>query len=60
VEILDASRDRETLEARLATVERAHDALLERVRWYERERIEIRARLESILTRIASAGCPVP
>ena len=60
LEILDAPGEREALAAQLATMERAHEALLERVRRYERERAEIRARLESILARIASPGSPLP
>jgi hypothetical protein len=40
------------LAARLASVEQAYDELLARVRSYERERAEIRSRLERILTQI--------
>lgn len=40
------------LAAKLATVERAYDELLDRVRGYERERAEIRTRLERILSQI--------
>jgi len=47
----------EPIAARLASVERAYDELLARVRDYERERAEIRSRLERILTEI---GRPEP
>jgi uncharacterized coiled-coil DUF342 family protein len=40
------------LAARLASVEQAYDELLARVRGYERERAEIRSRLERILSQI--------
>ena len=59
LELLDPE-GRDALTARLATVERAYEDLLQRVRRYERERAEIRARLERILARIASAGAGLP
>jgi uncharacterized protein YhaN len=48
--------ERETLAARLASVERAYEELLQRVRRYERERAEVRARVERLLQRIGSGG----
>ena len=54
VESYDLSPAPETLEARLAAVERAYETLLERVRRYERERADIRIRLERIISRIGS------
>ena len=53
LEILDVPFGLEALEARLAAVERAYEDLLERVHRYERERVEIRARIERILARLA-------
>jgi len=44
----------DTLAARLANLERAYATLLERVRGYERERSEIKRRLERILSRIGT------
>jgi hypothetical protein len=52
VEALELHSEREALAARLATLERAYADLLQRVRRYERERAEIKARLERILARI--------
>jgi predicted nucleic acid-binding Zn-ribbon protein len=52
VEALEVPLEREAVEARLAAVERAYEDLLQRVRRYEGERAEIRARLERILARI--------
>lgn len=54
LEICDIPADGETLEARLAAIERAYEDLLERVRRYERERADIRTRLERLLARIGS------
>jgi predicted nuclease with TOPRIM domain len=48
--------ERETLAARLASVEQAYEELLQRLRRYERERAELRARLERLLQRIGSGG----
>ena len=42
----------ESLRLRLERVERANEELAERVRHYERERSEIRRRLERLLDRI--------
>jgi predicted nucleic acid-binding Zn-ribbon protein len=50
----DMRADGEALEARLAAIERAYEDLLERVRRYERERADIRTRLERLLARIGS------
>ncbi len=44
--------DRELLLARLSAVERAYQELLERVRRYERERADIRARVQRVLARL--------
>jgi len=54
LETYDPPSDGETLEAKLAAMERAYESLLERVRRYERERADIRTRLERILARIES------
>ena len=54
LETYDAPSEGETLEAKLAAMERAYESLLERVRRYERERADIRTRLERILARIES------
>jgi uncharacterized protein (UPF0335 family) len=54
LETYDPPSEGETLEAKLAAVERAYESLLERVRRYERERAEIRTRIERILARIES------
>jgi len=51
-----APAEPEAVAARLASIERAYEDLLQRVRRYERERVEIRARIERILARIASPG----
>lgn len=51
-ETLEVLEERDALAARLATVERAYGELLERVRFYERERAELRDRLQQLLTRI--------
>ena len=40
------------LTERLLTVERAYAELLQRVRWYEREREELKGRLEKLLSHI--------
>jgi predicted nuclease with TOPRIM domain len=56
LEALELQGERETLAARLASVERAYAELQQRVRRYERERAEIKARLERILARIDAAG----
>lgn len=48
--------DREALAARLKSVERAYEELLQRVRRYERERAEIRARIERLLHRLGPGG----
>ena len=52
LEMLELPPSREALEARLAAVERAYEVLLERLHRYERERAEMRARLEGILARL--------
>ena len=46
------------LAARLAAVERAYRDLQRRVDRYERERREIRARLEGVLSRLATLKTP--
>lgn len=48
--------EREALAARLKSVERAYEELLQRVRRYERERAEIRARIERLLHRLGPGG----
>jgi hypothetical protein len=58
LEVLEVQGEREELAARLASMERAYAELLQRVRRYERERAEIKARLERILARIGSLGPP--
>jgi hypothetical protein len=60
VEVLKEPADEDPLVARLATVERAYEDLLQRLHRYERERAEIRARLERILSRIPPAGSALP
>ncbi len=46
---------------RLANVERAYGELLQRVRQYERERVEIKRRLEGIMAQLdAAAPADVP
>lgn len=47
--------ERDALAVRLAQVERAYRELAERLSGYERERAEIKARLEDILARIGPA-----
>jgi len=54
LETYDPPSEGETLEAKLAAMERVYESLLERVRRYERERAEIRTRIERILARIES------
>ncbi len=54
-EFLGAPGEHEAIEARLQAVERAYDDLLQRVRRYERERAEIRARLERLLARLTAS-----
>jgi multidrug efflux pump subunit AcrA (membrane-fusion protein) len=51
-----AMLEADSVAVRLATVERAYDELLVRVRQYERERAEIRSRLERILIEIGRPG----
>jgi len=61
VELLkQAPADEEPLLARCARLERAYDDLLQRVRRYERERAEIRARLERLLARIPVLDSELP
>ena len=52
VKALEVVDERDALLARLADLEQGYDDLLQRVRRYERERAEIRARLEGLLKRI--------
>ena len=52
LESYDLPADGETPAARLVALERAYELLLERVRRYERERADIRTRLERILAHI--------
>jgi uncharacterized protein YhaN len=47
--------ERDALAIRLAQVERAYHELAERLSGYERERAEIKARLEGILARLGPA-----
>jgi len=54
LETYEPPSEGETVEAKLAAMERAYESLLERVRRYERERADIRNRLERILARIES------
>jgi uncharacterized protein (UPF0335 family) len=56
----ERSREGEALELRLAALEGAYRSLLERVQRYERERAQIRARLEGILASIASNRSTIP
>jgi hypothetical protein len=58
LEVLEVEGEREALAVRLSSVERAYADLLQRVRRYERERAEIKARLERILARIGARGRP--
>ena len=51
-----ARLESDSVAVRLATVERAYDELLARVQEYERERAEIRSRLERILIEIGRPG----
>jgi hypothetical protein len=44
--------ERATMASRLAALEQAHAELLERVSRYERERVEIRARLARLLAQL--------
>lgn len=46
------ANERASLASRLAALERAHAELLERVDRYERERLEIRARLARLLAQL--------
>jgi hypothetical protein len=55
---LDDERTGGDLVARLAAVEGAYRDLLRRVDRYERERREIRARLEGVLSRLAALKTP--
>ena len=48
----------ESLRARLERVERAYRDLVDRLHRYERERTEIRARLEQLLVRLGVDGLP--
>lgn len=48
----DAPPEPEALAARLKSVQHAYEQLLERVRGYERERCEIRSRLERLIARM--------
>jgi len=47
--------ERAALALRLAKVERAYQELLERLSGYERERADIKARLEGLLARLDPA-----
>ncbi len=47
--------EREAFALRLAQAEHANQALVERLRAYEQERAEIKARLEGILARLGPA-----
>jgi hypothetical protein len=60
VEVLGAGAERQPLEARFAALERAYEDLLQRVRGYEQERVEIRARLARILARMGPGGQTAP
>ena len=61
VELLkQAPADEEPLLARCARLERAYDDLLQRVRRYERERAELRARLERLLAVLALVELGLP
>jgi predicted nuclease with TOPRIM domain len=53
-----AQDEREALTARLTSLERANEELRQRVWRYERERAEIKLRLERILSRIGCSGRP--
>jgi len=58
--IYGVPEEREELEARLVAVERAYAELLDRVRRYERERVDIRERLNRILARIGPSRTRLP
>jgi len=60
VELLGTRREGEVLEARFAALERAYEDLLQRVRRYEQERTEIRARLARILARMGPGSPAAP
>jgi predicted nucleic acid-binding Zn-ribbon protein len=60
IRALEVPAEREDAEARLIALERAYEDLLQRVRRYERERAEIRARVERILARIGTIGRASP
>ena len=51
----EVADEREALALQLARVERAYRELVERLHGYERERAEIKARLEGILARLGPA-----
>jgi uncharacterized protein YhaN len=59
LEVLEVPDERDALLARVARLERAYEDLLQRVRRYERERVEIRGRLERLLNRIGGLPGPV-
>jgi hypothetical protein len=50
--VVTDDHERAILASRLAALEQAHAELLERVARYERERVEIRARLARLLTQL--------
>jgi hypothetical protein len=50
--------DRQSLAARLVSVERAYEAVVARLRGYERERREIRLRLERLFARLDRLDAP--
>ena len=61
VEMLkEAPANEEPLVARCARLERAYDDLLQRIRRYERERAELRARLERLLAVLALVELGLP
>ncbi len=51
-----ADGDGESLRARVVGLERAYRDVVERMRRYERERAEIKSRLERLLDRIGARG----
>jgi len=53
-----AQDERAALAARLTNLERTNEELRQRVWRYERERAEIKLRLERILSRIGCSGRP--
>ena len=59
LDLLHPAMEHDALTARLASVERAYDDLLQRVHRYERERADIRARLEGILRRLPASDTSV-